>query len=66
MNVFWNIEYVYIYIYMCVCVCVCVPLCVLVTQSCLTLCDCGLYLARFLCPRDSLGKNTGAGNHALL
>ena len=35
-------------------------------QSCLTLCnpmDCSL---RFLCPWNSLGKNTGVGCHALL
>ena len=40
---------------------------VLVTQSCLTLCepmDCSP--ARLLCPWDSLGKNPGVGSHSLL
>ena len=30
------------------------------------LCPHGLYPTRLLCPRDSSGKNTGAGCHALL
>ena len=34
---------------------------VLVTHSCLTLCD----PARLPCPWDSLGKNTGVGSHSL-
>ena len=39
----------------------------LVTQSCLTLCDLhGLLLARLLCPWNSPGKNTGVGIHSLL
>ena len=33
-------------------------------QLCLTLCDPKNY--RLLCPRDSPGKNTGVGGHALL
>ena len=40
--------------------------CVLVTQSCLTLCnpiDCS---TRFLCPWNFPGKNTGEGSHSLL
>ena len=36
------------------------PLCVLVTQSCLTLCDPMDYS---LCPWNSPGKNTGVGSH---
>ena len=37
-----------------------VCVCVLVTQSCLTLCDPhGLKLTRLLCPWNCLGKNTG-------
>ena len=39
----------------------------LVTQSCLTLCDCMDYKpTRLLCPWSSPGKNTGVGCHALL
>ena len=38
----------------------------LVTQSCLTLCDCMDWPARLLCPWDSPGKNTGVGLCALL
>ena len=41
---------------------------VLVTQSCLTLCDpmdC-MQPPRFLCPQDFPGKNTGVGCHSLL
>ena len=39
----------------------------LVAQLCPTLCDPLDYKpARFLCPRDSLGKNTGVGSHSLL
>ena len=40
----------------------------LVTQSCLTLCDLhGLLLARLLCPWNSLGKRIGGvGIHSLL
>ena len=34
-----------------------------VAQSCLTLCD---PMARFLCPWNSPGKNTGVGSHSLL
>ena len=34
-------------------------------QSCLTLWPYGLWPARFLCPWDSAGKNTGVGCHAL-
>ena len=34
--------------------------CVLVTQSCPTLCD------PMVCPWNSLGKNTGVGCHSLL
>ena len=37
----------------------------LVTQSCLTLRPHGLQTARLLCPRDSPGKNTRVGCHAL-
>ena len=40
--------------------------CVLVIQSCLTLCnpmDCSPI--RLLCPRNSPGKNTGVGSHSL-
>ena len=47
-----------------VCVCVCVCVC---TQSCPTLCnplDCSP--ARFLCPWNFPGKNTGVGCHFLL
>ena len=43
---------------------VCVPAKPL--QSCLTLGPHGLQPARLLCPRDSPGKNTGGGCHALL
>ena len=40
---------------------------VLVSQSCLTLCDpMDLWLTRLLCPWNSPGKNTGVGPHALL
>ena len=40
---------------------------VLVSQSCLTLCDpYGLYPTRLLCPWDFSGKNTGVGCHFLL
>ena len=39
------------------------PLKVLVAQSCSTLCD---SMGCSLCPRDSLGKNTGVGCHSLL
>ena len=40
---------------------------VLVTQSCLTLCDpMDGGSARLLCPRDSPGKNTGVGSCSLL
>ena len=39
---------------------------VLVAQLCLTLWPNGWYLARLLCPWDSLGKNTGVGSHSLL
>ena len=49
-----------------VCECVCTVLCLL-TQSCLTLCepmDCSLPGSSV--HRDSLGKNTGVGCHALL
>ena len=46
----------------CVCVCVC-----LVTQSCPTLCDrMNCSLPGSSVPRDSPGKNTGVGCHALL
>ena len=38
---------------------------VLVTQSCLILCD-PMEPARLFCPWNSLGKNTGVGCHALL
>ena len=38
-----------------------------VTQSCVTLCDpVDCSLLGFLCPWDSLGKNTGVGYHFLL
>ena len=41
--------------------------CCLVAQSCPALMwPCGLWPARFLCPRDSLGKNTGVRCHFLL
>ena len=41
--------------------------CVLVAQSCLTLCDPhGLEPTRLLCPGNSLGKDTGVGSHSLL
>ena len=39
-----------------------------VTQSCLAICDpmdC-MWLAKLLCPWNSLGKNTGVGRHSLL
>ena len=39
---------------------------VLVTQSCLTVCDPMFEPARLLCPWDSPGKNTWMGCHALL
>ena len=39
---------------------VCVCVCVLVTQSCTTLCD------RLLCPWNSPGKNTGVGCDSFL
>ena len=39
---------------------------VLVVQSCLTLRVHGLWPTRFLCPWDSLGKNTGVDSHSLL
>ena len=52
----------------CVCVCVCACACVRsVAQSCPTfsdLMDCSS--ARFLCPWDCPGKNTGVGCHFLL
>ena len=35
-------------------------------QPCLTLWPYGLWCTRLLCPRDSPGKNTGAGYHAFL
>ena len=35
-------------------------------QSCLSLCEPVDGLARLLCPRDSPGKSTGVGGHALL
>ena len=38
---------------------------VLVTQSCVALCDLVDCVARFLCPWDSVGKNTGVGCHFL-
>ena len=45
-------------------------MCVLVIQSCLTLCDLTDYssekLTRLLCPWDSPCKNTGVGCHSLL
>ena len=48
---------------LCVCMCVCVRL---VTQSnCNSLQCSGLQPARFLCPWDFPGKNTGVGCHAL-
>ena len=37
--------------------------CVLVTQSCLTLWSHGLQPTRLLCPWNSAGKNTGVGCH---
>ena len=40
--------------------------CVLVTQSCLTLRPYGPYPARILCPWNSPGKKTGVGSHSLL
>ena len=41
--------------------------CMLVTQSCLTLCDpIGLQPTRLLCPWNSPGKNIGVGCHFLL
>ena len=44
-----------------------VCVCVLVTQSCPTLCDPhGLLPTRLLCPWDSPGKDTGVGCHFLL
>ena len=39
--------------------------CVLVAQLCLTLQLHGLWPARFLCPWNSLGQNTGVGCHSL-
>ena len=36
------------------------------TQSCPNLCDPMDWHSRFLCPRDSPGKNTGVGCHFLL
>ena len=39
---------------------------VLVTQSCLTLCNLRLQPTRLLCPWDSPGKNTGVGCQFLL
>ena len=42
----------------------CLGMCVLVAQSCLTLCN--PMLARFLCPWSSPGKNTGVGCQFLL
>ena len=42
------------------------PVCVSVTQSCLTLQPHGLYPAGLLCPLDFPGKNTGVGCHCLL
>ena len=47
---------------LCVCVCVCVS-CSVVSYS---LWSHRLWLARPLCPWNSLGKNTGAGSHSLL
>ena len=38
---------------------------VLVTQSCLTLCDC-MEPTRLLCPWNSPGTNTRVGSHSLL
>ena len=40
--------------------------CVVVAQSCPTLCDHGLEPTRLLCPWDSPGKKTRVGCHALL
>ena len=39
---------------------------VLVTQSCLTLCNPMVQPTRLLCPWDSPGNNTGVGGHSLL
>ena len=47
-----------------VCVCVCVGVCILVSQSCPTLCN--PMRPRLLCPWNSPGKNTGVGCHSLL
>ena len=46
-----------------VCVCVCVFGCSVMSDY---LRPHGLQPARLLCPRDSLGKNTGVGCHSLL
>ena len=43
----------------------CLNVCVLVSQSCLTLCD-PMEWARLLCSWNSLGKSTGVGSHSLL
>ena len=43
--------------------CVCVLRCSVISDS---LRPHGLYPARFLCPWESLGKNTGVGSHSLL
>ena len=57
---------VYFFSFVCYCVCVCMS--ALNHFSCVqTLCDpYGLQPARFLCPWDSPGKNTGVGCPALL
>ena len=46
------------------CVCVCVGVCILVSQSCPTLCN--PMRPRLLCPWNSPGKNTGVGCHSQL
>ena len=43
----------------------CVCVCVLVNQSCLTLCDPWTVAHKILCPWNSPGKNTGVGSHSL-
>ena len=64
-----------VYMYVCVCVCVCVCICFFFfplrsenseSVSCSVSVTHGLEPARFLCPWDSPGKNTGLGCHSLL
>ena len=78
LRIFGKSTGIFLCVCLCVCVCVCAPVCtcvcwghacvcVLISQSCLTLCnplDCSLPGSSVR--GDSPGKNTGVGCHVLL